>query len=286
LVLLGTCTHYTVIVTVKRLRARYGTYSASARHPAWRISTGSQYCLLPAPAVPPATIFDLNRRRRKAFRDDRKTHTLLSFQGHRLPGMVMPSSSTFGAPAPDANRTFDVPDSTDWLNTPLAGLMPVEAALRCHVCKDFYTSPMLTQCSHTFCSLCIRRCLNTDGKCPLCRVSNQESKLQGNWALREVVEAFVRARLALLEVARTPAAVVPVESEQRSSERSRSPKRKAAALDSPDSSQNKRTRTSARLARNKIAAGAAEAVFQEEQEAEVERALAVEPPAPPPGMSS
>jgi E3 ubiquitin-protein ligase RAD18 len=198
----------------------------------------------------------------------------------------MPSSSTFGAPAPDANSTFEVPDSTDWLNTPLAGLMPVEAALRCHVCKDFYTSPMLTQCSHTFCSLCIRRCLSTDGKCPLCRVPNQESKLQGNWALREVVEAFVRARSALLEVARTPAAVVPVESEHRSSRRSRSPKRKAAALDSPDSSQNKRTRTSARLARNKIAAGAAEAPSQEDREDEAEQAPDVDSTAPPPGTFS
>ncbi|EQL03869.1 zinc finger domain-containing protein [Ophiocordyceps sinensis CO18] len=74
----------------------------------------------------------------------------------------------------------DVPDSTDWLGTPLSGLAAVEAALRCQVCKDFYKTPMLTSCSHTFCSLCIRRALSNDGKCPVCRASEQELKLRSN----------------------------------------------------------------------------------------------------------
>jgi E3 ubiquitin-protein ligase RAD18 len=189
----------------------------------------------------------------------------------------MAAPSSFGAKAPEANGAYDIPDSTDWLNTPLASLMPVEAALRCHVCKDFYNSPMLTQCSHTFCSLCIRRCLTSDGKCPLCRMLNQESKLQGNWALREVVDAFVRARPALLEVARTPPTVAAAEPEQRTRERSRSRKRKADALESPDSSQGRRTRTSARLARNRISLDAAATLSQEEPE----ELAAVEAPLPP-----
>ncbi|KAJ0118960.1 hypothetical protein J7T55_013216 [Diaporthe amygdali] len=42
---------------------------------------------------------------------------------------------------------FDVSDPTDWLGTPLASLMPVEQSLRCHVCKDFYNSPMVTSSS-------------------------------------------------------------------------------------------------------------------------------------------
>jgi E3 ubiquitin-protein ligase RAD18 len=97
---------------------------------------------------------------------------------------------------------YDVSDSTDWLGTPLASLMPVEQALRCHVCKDFYNSPMVTSCCHTFCSLCIRRALAGDGKCPLCRATDQESRLRGNWAIREAVESFTRGRDAMLIVAR------------------------------------------------------------------------------------
>ncbi|KAM5386737.1 hypothetical protein ACJZ2D_000030 [Fusarium nematophilum] len=95
----------------------------------------------------------------------------------------------------------DVPDSTDWLSTPLSGLAAVENALRCQVCKDFFKTPMITSCSHTFCSLCIRRALSNDGKCPLCRTSEQELKLRSNWSMEETVDAFVKARSATLELA-------------------------------------------------------------------------------------
>ena len=103
---------------------------------------------------------------------------------------------------------LEVPDSTDWLNTPLAGLVPVEAALRCQVCKDFFTTPMITSCSHSFCSICIRRCLAVDGKCPTCRAPEQEIRLRRNWAVEEVVDSFQASRQANLEWARRPAAVV------------------------------------------------------------------------------
>ncbi|KAF4976428.1 hypothetical protein FZEAL_6908 [Fusarium zealandicum] len=96
----------------------------------------------------------------------------------------------------------DVPDSTDWLSTPLAGLAAVEGALRCQVCKDFFKTPMITSCCHTFCSLCIRRALSNDGKCPLCRTSEQELKLRSNWSMEETVEAFVKARVTTLDLAR------------------------------------------------------------------------------------
>lgn len=98
----------------------------------------------------------------------------------------------------------EVSDPTDWLGTPLASLMQVEQSLRCHVCKEFFNSPLITSCSHTFCSLCIRRALNTDGKCPLCRATDQESKLRGNWAVREAADAFVASRTSMLELARHP----------------------------------------------------------------------------------
>ncbi|KAK3391118.1 hypothetical protein B0H63DRAFT_132255 [Podospora didyma] len=137
-------------------------------------------------------------------------------------------------------EAFDVPDSTDWLDTPLKGLMPVEQAFRCHVCKDFYNSPMLTSCNHTFCSICIRRCLMSDGKCPLCRAADQESKLRGNWAMREAVDAFVQSRDVILKFARTqPTAEAAVP---------RSPKRKAAESDGTEygGQENKRPRISTR----------------------------------------
>ncbi|KAI1024413.1 hypothetical protein LB503_007495 [Fusarium chuoi] len=97
---------------------------------------------------------------------------------------------------------YDVPDSTDWLTTPLTALAVVESALRCQICKDFYKTPMITTCCHTFCSLCIRRALSNEGKCPLCRASEQELKLRSNWAMEEAVQAFINARPATLDLAR------------------------------------------------------------------------------------
>lgn len=107
-------------------------------------------------------------------------------------------------------QTFDLPDSTDWLDTPLALLAPLESSLRCQVCKDFFDTPVITSCSHTFCSLCIRRCLSTEGKCPTCRSSDQELKLRRNWHVQEILEAFKTARESTLELAKKEAARIAV----------------------------------------------------------------------------
>jgi E3 ubiquitin-protein ligase RAD18 len=92
-------------------------------------------------------------------------------------------------------------DPSDWLNTSLPPFAALENSLRCQVCKDFFATPMVTTCSHTFCSICIRRCLSVDGKCPACRANDQASKLRRNWALEEVVGAFKTARPVALEIA-------------------------------------------------------------------------------------
>ena len=100
----------------------------------------------------------------------------------------------------DMDNSFNVTDPSDWLQTPVSQLGPVEAALRCQVCKDFFTTPMITSCSHTFCSLCIRRCLTTDSRCPSCRAHDQEIKLRPNPIIQEVVELFQVARPGVLQL--------------------------------------------------------------------------------------
>lgn len=97
------------------------------------------------------------------------------------------------------DNSFEISDPSDWLQTPLSKLGPVEQALRCQVCKDFFDTPMITSCSHTFCSLCIRRCLTTDGRCPACRTQDQAIKLRANFAVQELVDAFKCARSVTLQ---------------------------------------------------------------------------------------
>lgn len=102
------------------------------------------------------------------------------------------------------DRSFDIPDSTDWLHSSLPVVAPLESALRCQICKDFFNNPVITSCSHTFCSICIRRCLSSEGKCPACRSSDQLLKLRRNWAVQEILESFQNARSNILALARQP----------------------------------------------------------------------------------
>ncbi|TKA33794.1 hypothetical protein B0A50_00630 [Salinomyces thailandicus] len=124
------------------------------------------------------------------------------------------------------DSAYDVPDSTDWLNTPLKDFAELENALHCQICKEFYDTPMITSCSHTFCSKCIRTSLSTDGKCPACRTADQASKLRNNWALQEVVASFQSARPAAIGVAR--------KQQELAAQARRPGKRKRAVLDSED----------------------------------------------------
>ncbi|KAF1821464.1 DNA repair protein rad18 [Dissoconium aciculare CBS 342.82] len=100
------------------------------------------------------------------------------------------------------HSAYDVPDSSDWLNTPLSGFASLENLLHCQICKEFYDTPMITSCAHTFCSKCIRTTLSADGKCPLCTLPDQASKLRNNWAVQEIVSSFQAARAGALAVAR------------------------------------------------------------------------------------
>ncbi|KAK6586909.1 hypothetical protein PZA11_000199 [Diplocarpon coronariae] len=155
------------------------------------------------------------------------------------------------------NKDDELEDSTDWLETPLRSLAAVDSALRCQVCKDFYQTPMITSCSHTFCSLCIRRCLSNDGQCPACRTKDQEFKLRHNAAMEDLVEAFRKGRPDVLEFARRPDTVG----------KGFSPKRRREVLDSGDEEEvpKKRTRTSGRAAGRK-APTRSQAVIQDTEE--------------------
>ncbi|KAI5804983.1 hypothetical protein EDC01DRAFT_610190 [Geopyxis carbonaria] len=94
-----------------------------------------------------------------------------------------------------------VTDPTDWEPTRIPELGPLDAALRCQICKDFYTSAVITNCCHTFCSLCIRRAIQGKEICPLCRAPVQEHRLLKNTTVQDVVDVFIGTRSTLFEMA-------------------------------------------------------------------------------------
>ena len=103
------------------------------------------------------------------------------------------------------NAQDQVSDSSDWLDTPVASLGPLETSLRCQICKDFYDAPVITACSHTFCSACIRRSLsavNAEKKCPLCWAPFEERQLRKNAIVEDLVRIFTTARPDILDLGR------------------------------------------------------------------------------------
>lgn len=155
------------------------------------------------------------------------------------------------------DTTFDVPDPTDWKGTALQGFAAVESPMRCQICKEFMTTPMMTSCGHTFCSLCIRRCLANDGLCPACRTRDQEFKLRANKSLGEVIESFKQIRGSALEIARMP----PILSDSRSQKRKRD-----ASTSAGQDLEKRRTRSSTRIASQEPPESPLEATYIEQSD--------------------
>ncbi|KAF8527725.1 hypothetical protein BDD12DRAFT_919553 [Trichophaea hybrida] len=95
----------------------------------------------------------------------------------------------------------NVSDPSDWKSTNFPFISSLDAALRCEICKDFYTAPVITNCCHTFCSLCIRRVLHANGICPICRTSEQEYRLRKNTTVQDLLDAFAVCRPQLYDFA-------------------------------------------------------------------------------------
>jgi E3 ubiquitin-protein ligase RAD18 len=123
------------------------------------------------------------------------------------------------APAKPALPTVD--DPSDFASTPAPLLGNLDHAMRCQVCKDFFDTPMITSCSHTFCSMCIRQALSTDGRCPTCRQEDQPSKLRINWAVQEVAASWKKVRGVVLGQLRGETEKEEGEAEERPRKRTR-----------------------------------------------------------------
>ncbi|CAG8641166.1 1483_t:CDS:2 [Ambispora gerdemannii] len=97
------------------------------------------------------------------------------------------TSSTITLPN-NINNDFlnTITDPTDFTKTNLRNL---DSLSRCPICKDFYETPVLVDCGHSFCSLCIRRSIVAlEAICPICHVEIKESQFRKN----DVVEGTVK----------------------------------------------------------------------------------------------
>jgi hypothetical protein len=162
-------------------------------------------------------------------------------------------SSTLPDPSPLGKAMEEITDSTDWIDTALPAFEPLEAALRCEVCKEFYENPVITTCSHTFCSICIRRCISKDEKCPVCNTSCQASRLLPNHAVRAIVQQFKEARPKAFELARKSNETVSNDVRN---------KRKLADTDIEEGDQIRQTRSRTTRNRNHYETGMSDAPIE------------------------
>ncbi|CAH0475564.1 unnamed protein product [Peronospora belbahrii] len=78
----------------------------------------------------------------------------------------------------------------------------IERHLRCQICGDFFHGPVLLPCSHTFCSTCVRRFLQSKGAnafCPQCKQPCTSRDLVPNRALEQVALLFEKSKPDLLK---------------------------------------------------------------------------------------
>ncbi|KAH8555725.1 hypothetical protein BGW37DRAFT_146157 [Umbelopsis sp. PMI_123] len=92
----------------------------------------------------------------------------------------------------------DFDDPTDFANPAFEGL---DEHLRCPICSEFFqTAMILKTCSHTFCSLCIRRSLTVEQCCPSCRTHSVETNLHNNYIVDNLVSVWKNNRKKVLDM--------------------------------------------------------------------------------------
>ncbi|XP_057336488.1 E3 ubiquitin-protein ligase RAD18-like [Microplitis mediator] len=78
-------------------------------------------------------------------------------------------------------------------------LKSIENLLKCKICYDYLDTPVITPCSHNYCSLCIRKYLHYKTRCPLCFHELFENQLSPNRILEDILINFVKVRTKLNE---------------------------------------------------------------------------------------
>ncbi|TNY17571.1 hypothetical protein DMC30DRAFT_449616 [Rhodotorula diobovata] len=89
-------------------------------------------------------------------------------------------------------------------------LVSVDHSLRCAICTELLTAPViLSTCSHSFDSYCLRTYLVTHKRCPSCLRECSEANIHLNLALQVVVAAWKDARPTLLRLQSLAASTAP-----------------------------------------------------------------------------
>ncbi|GFQ77829.1 e3 ubiquitin-protein ligase RAD18 [Trichonephila clavata] len=90
----------------------------------------------------------------------------------------------------------NIPDITS-LNLNLKLLKPLDEALRCRICYEYFNNCMITKCSHNYCSLCIRKHMTYRAQCPTCFQDASEPELRNNRLVDEILRLYQKLKESL-----------------------------------------------------------------------------------------
>ncbi|CAL7933831.1 unnamed protein product [Xylocopa violacea] len=76
-------------------------------------------------------------------------------------------------------------------------LKRIEDLLLCGICYEFMNTAVMTSCSHSYCSLCIRKYLHHKTQCPTCFTDTFEPDLRKNKVLDEIIVQFSQIKAKL-----------------------------------------------------------------------------------------
>uniref|UniRef100_A0A8C0HC85 Zinc finger protein RFP-like n=1 Tax=Chelonoidis abingdonii TaxID=106734 RepID=A0A8C0HC85_CHEAB len=74
----------------------------------------------------------------------------------------------------------------------------------CPICGEYFKDPVVIDCGHSFCHVCISQCwegLDTSFSCPQCRETAEQRNLRPNRPLANVLELAKRLSLQVMKVA-------------------------------------------------------------------------------------
>ncbi|KAG8185892.1 hypothetical protein JTE90_028893 [Oedothorax gibbosus] len=92
-------------------------------------------------------------------------------------------------------------DATELLQSEMNNkyLKPLDEALRCRICFEYFNNCMITKCSHNYCSICIRRYMTVKAQCPICFQDASEPELRNNRLIDEVLRTYMKIKELLTE---------------------------------------------------------------------------------------
>ncbi|CAI2169040.1 102_t:CDS:2 [Funneliformis geosporum] len=113
--------------------------------------------------------------------------------------MSTPSSSSVTTSYISDSYLSSMTDPTDF---PQKSLRLLDTISRCPICKEFFNTPKIGDCGHTYCSFCILRSLAIERNCPVCKKNLSDHQLLKCVTTEKIVDSWKNIRKTILKGAK------------------------------------------------------------------------------------